>query len=409
MSDSNSGKITFPGSQGAMLAARMERPVGPPRATAIFAHCFTCSKDVYAASRIARELAERGFQVLRFDFTGLGASEGEFANTNFSSNIQDLLAAADYLRGHGCAPEILIGHSLGGAAVLAAAGGIPEVKAVATIGAPADAAHVVHNFAAHVDEIREHGEAEVSLAGRTFNIKKQFLDDLELASFQDRIATMRKALLVFHAPTDQTVGIENAASIFQAAKHPKSFVSLDGADHLLSRRSDAVYVAEVLSAWATRFIAQDDQPETKEDAPEDDAVLVSETGAGKFQQMVRVGPHRLLADEPLSVGGANTGPTPYDYIAIGLGACTSMTIRMYAERKKIPLEHVEVLVRHEKRHAEDCIDCESDNARVDYFDRTLSFRGELTGEQRAKLIEIADKCPVHRTLESGARVITEVE
>ncbi|HKJ62004.1 MAG TPA: bifunctional alpha/beta hydrolase/OsmC family protein, partial [Hyphomicrobiales bacterium] len=314
-----------------------------------------------------------------------------------------------YLRGLGQAPEILIGHSLGGAAVLSAAGEIPEVKAVATIGAPADAAHVVHNFAAHIEEIREKGEAEVTLAGRKFSIRKQFLDDLEAVSFQDRIANMRKALLVFHAPTDQTVGIENAAAIFQAAKHPKSFVSLDGADHLLSRHSDAIYVADVLSAWATRFITHE-EPEAKDDAPaEDDAVIVSETGQGKFQQNVSIGPHRMLADEPASVGGANTGPTPYDYVAIGLGACTSMTIRMYAERKQIPLEHVEVLIRHEKRHADDCVDCESASSRVDHFDRTLRFRGDLTDEQRAKLTEIADKCPVHRTLEAGARVTTEVE
>lgn len=405
----NSEKITFPGAQGVMLAARMDRPAGQAKATAIFAHCFTCSKDIFAASRIARELAERGFQVLRFDFTGLGASHGEFANTNFSSNVQDLLAAADYLRGQGHAPEILIGHSLGGAAVLTAAGEIPEVKAVATIGAPADAAHVVQNFAAHVDEIREKGEAEVTLAGRKFNIRKQFLDDLESASFQDQIANMRKALLVFHAPTDQTVGIENAATIFQAAKHPKSFVSLDGADHLLSRRSDAIYVADVLSAWAARFVMQE-EPESTEDAPkDDDAVIVSESGAGKYQQDVQIGPHHLLADEPVAVGGGNTGPTPYDFLSIGLGACTSMTISMYAERRKIPLEHVEVLVRHEKRHADDCVDCESANSRIDFFDRTLRFRGDITDEQRAKLTEIADKCPVHRTLEASARVTTEVE
>lgn len=411
----NSEKITFPGSQGGMLAARMERPVGPPKATAIFAHCFTCSKDVYAASRIAKELAGRGFQVLRFDFTGLGASEGDFANTNFSSNVQDLLAAADYLRGQGQAPEILVGHSLGGAAVLSAASEIPEVKAVATIGAPADAAHVVHNFSAHVDEIREHGEAEVTLAGRKFNIKKQFLDDLESVSFQERIGGMRKALLIFHAPTDNTVGIDNAGAIFQAAKHPKSFVSLDGADHLLSRRSDAIYVADVLSAWALRFI-EDDRPADKSDtkstdqAIDADSVVVSESGVGKFQQNVRVGAHRLLSDEPVDIGGADTGPIPYDFVAAGLGACTSMTIRMYAERKNIPLEHVEVTVRHEKRHAEDCIDCdEKDGARIDHFDRTLSIRGGLTEEQRESLIRIADRCPVHRTLEMGAKIITKTD
>ncbi|MBX2805879.1 MAG: alpha/beta fold hydrolase [Hyphomicrobiales bacterium] len=404
-----SEKVEFPGSQGALLAARMERPAEPPKATVIFAHCFTCSKDIFAAARISRELSGRGFQVLRFDFTGLGASEGEFGNTNFSSNVQDLLAAADYLRAQGQAPEILIGHSLGGAAVLAAAGDIPEVKAVATIGAPADAAHVEQNFAAHVEEIRTKGEAEVQLAGRTFSIKKQFLDDLESTAIADRIANMRKALLIFHAPTDVTVGIKNASAIYQAAKHPKSFVSLDGADHLLSRRADAVYVAEVLSAWAARFITPNGAETTDPGDEESDAVLVSEAGTGKFQQTVRIGSHRLLADEPPAVGGDDAGPTPYDYVAIGLGACTSMTIRMYAARKNIPLEHVEVAIRHEKRHADDCVDCESNKSRIDHFDRVLRLRGDLTDEQRAKLIEIADKCPVHRTLETGARVITEVE
>ena len=402
-------KLMFPGSQGHSLAARWERPAGKPKATAIFAHCFTCSKDVFAASRIARELAARGFQVLRFDFTGLGASQGEFANTNFSSNVQDLLAAADYLRSQGRAPDLLIGHSLGGAAVLAAAGDIPEAKAVATIGAPADAAHVVKHFAAHVDEIRGKGEAQVTLAGRKFHIKKQFLDDLETASFRDRIAKMHKALLIFHAPTDNTVGIENAQAIFEAAKHPKSFISLDGADHLLSRREDAAYVAEVLSAWASRYITGETAEE--EAGPPEGLVVVSETGAGKFQQSVRVGSHRLFADEPTDVGGTDTGPTPYDFLAIGLGGCTAMTMRLYAELKKIPLDHVEVLVRHEKRHAKDCEDCdEKEGARIDHFDRTLRISGgDLTEAQRQKLIEIANRCPVHRTLEAGARINTTVE
>ena len=407
----SSEKIMFSGSQGHSLAARMERPSsGVPRATAIFAHCFTCSKDIFAASRIAKELAERGFQVLRFDFTGLGASEGEFANTNFSSNVQDLLAAADFLRSTGHAPDVLIGHSLGGAAVLAAAGDIPEAKAVATIGAPSNALHVTHNFSAQLDEIQEQGEAEVTLAGRKFHIKKQFLDDLEASSFHERIANMRKALLIFHAPTDNTVGIDNAGAIFQAAKHPKSFCSLDGADHLLSRREDAAYVAEVLSAWASRYVISAASKAEEDASLEEGVTSVSETGEGKFQQRVRVGAHELLADEPASVGGADTGPTPYDFLAIGLGACTSMTMRMYAERKKIPLDHVEVLVAHEKRHADDCTDCdEKDSARIDHFDRTLRISGDLSDEQRETLISIADRCPVHRTLEAGARITTKTD
>ncbi|WP_088343169.1 MULTISPECIES: alpha/beta fold hydrolase [Rhodomicrobium] len=406
-----SEKIMFPGSQGHLLAARLERPTGPAKATAIFAHCFTCSKDVFAASRIARELADRGIAVLRFDFTGLGMSEGDFGNTNFSSNVQDLLAAADYLRAQGQAPEVLIGHSLGGAAVLAAAGDIPEVKAVATIAAPSDAAHAITHFAAHVDQIRATGEAEVTLAGRQFRIKKQLLDDLEAASFHHRIATMHKALLIFHAPTDATVGIENASAIFLAAKHPKSFISLDGADHLLSRREDAIYVADVLSAWASRYIGADAaSAKTAPEATAEGHVSVSETGASRLQQEVNAGGQRFLADEPASVGGGATGPTPYDLVAAGLGACTSMTIRLYADRKNIPLDHVEVLVSHEKRHMADCLDCEkNDAARIDHFDRTLRLTGDLTEEQRQSLTAIAERCPVHRTLEKGAKVVTKLE
>ncbi len=400
-----SEKVTFAGSQGFDLAARLDLPEGKPKATALFAHCFTCSKDIFAASRIARELADRGFAVLRFDFTGLGMSGGEFSNTNFSSNVQDLLAAARYLSDAGYPPDILVGHSLGGAAVLAAAGDIAHAKAVATIGAPADAAHVVHNFGAHLDTIREQGEAEVTLAGRSFRIKRQFLDDLEQSSFHDRIATMRKALLIFHAPTDNTVGIENAQAIYQAAKHPKSFVSLEGADHLLSKREDAAYVAEVLSAWASRYInpAELDRPKP---LPEG-VVSVSETGTGRFRQEVRVGEHTLLADEPKSVGGDDTGPSPYDFLAIALGTCTAMTLRLYAERKKIPLDHVEVLVRHAKKHMQDCADCaEGKEARLDHFERTLKLSGPLTAEQRDRLIAIADRCPVHKTLEMGSHIAT---
>ncbi len=346
--------------------------------------------------------------MLRFDFTGLGGSAGEFANTNFSSNVQDLIAAADYLRSEGQAPELLIGHSLGGAAVLAAAGDIPEATAVATIGAPSDAAHVVKHFAAHVDDIREKGEAEVALGGRKFHIRKQFLDDLEAASFRDRIAKMHKALLIFHSPTDNVVGIENASAIFEAAKHPKSFISLDGADHMLSRREDAAYVAEVLSAWASRYITG--ETAKAETGAAEGEVVVSETGEGKFQQRVQAGPHRLFADEPADVGGTDTGPSPYDFLAIGLGACTAMTVRLYADRKQIPLDHVEVNVRHEKRHLEDSKDCENnDTARIDHFGRTLRLGGNLTDDQRQRLLEIANRCPVHRTLEAGSRIDTTLE
>ncbi len=399
-------KITFQGSSGGDLAARLELPDGPVRAYAVFAHCFTCSKDVFAASRIAGALAEHGIAVLRFDFTGLGASDGEFANTNFSSNVADLVKATDFLRDNYEAPKILIGHSLGGAAVLAAAGDVPEARAVATIGAPAEAAHVIHNFGAKIDEISEHGEAEVSLAGRSFTIRKQFLEDLEKQRLEDRIASLKKALIVFHSPRDATVGIENAGAIFAAAKHPKSFVSLDDADHLLSRRTDAIYVASVLSAWATRYI-DDVQDKETEAALGPGVTEVTETGHGKFQQQIRVGRHRLLADEPESYGGLDSGPSPYDYLATALGACTTMTMRMYAERKGFDVDRLSVEVSHAKVHAEDCVECgEHREGRIDRFDRVITIDGAVDEDTRQRLRAIADKCPVHKTLEAGSAVVT---
>lgn len=407
----SSQKLTFPGSSGEALAARLDLPSGTPRAYALFAHCFTCSKDIFAAARISEALVARGFAVLRFDFTGLGASEGEFANTNFSSNVADLKLAADYLRENQAAPEILIGHSLGGAAVLAVASDIPEAKAVATIGAPADAEHVVHNFGAKINEIEKEGEAQVKLAGRDFTIKKQFLDDLKAQSVQERIGAMRKALIVFHAPRDAIVGVENAASIFQAAKHPKSFISLDDADHLLSRRSDAVYVADVLSAWASRFVTHASENEHVLPFPGPEGrVSVAETRTGKFQAEIIVGEHRLLADEPASYGGMDSGPSPYDLLSAALGACTTMTLRMYADRKKLELDRVSVHVTHNKIHADDCADCgEGREGKIDRFERELVVEGNLSTDVRTRLREIADKCPVHRTLESEAVVITHLK
>lgn len=404
-----SEKIAFPGSRGAALAARLDWPDSKPKAMALFAHCFTCSKDLFAASRIASELTRRGFAVCRFDFTGLGMSEGEFANTNFSSNVQDLLAAASFLRERVMPADILVGHSLGGAAVLAATGDIPEVRAVATIGAPADAAHVTHSFAAQLGKIRDDGEAAVTLAGRNFTIRRQFIEDVEGTRLTDRIASMRKALLICHSPTDAVVGIENASAIFEAAKHPKSFVSLYGADHLLSKREDAAYVAEVLSAWATRYIMGSvEAREQAELAPGE--VAVAETRASKFQQEVRVGAHRLLADEPAGQGGTDTGPSPYGFLAIALAACTSMTLRLYADFKKLPLEKVQVRVRHNKRHAEDCENCaESGAPKIDHFERFIKLEGPLDAAAREKLIAIADKCPVHNTLEAGSRISTKEE
>jgi putative redox protein len=396
-----SEKITFAGAQGAALAARLDLPTAKPAAYALFAHCFTCTKDIFAASRIAEGLTNHGIAVLRFDFTGLGASEGEFANTNFSSNVGDLVAATEHMRQSLEAPKILIGHSLGGAAVLAAAGRVPEARAVCTIGAPADPAHVAHHFQEARTEIEAKGEAEVLLAGRPFRIKKQFLDDIASQKLETAIGSLRKALLIFHSPVDKIVGIDNAARIFQAAKHPKSFVSLDDADHLLGRKADAAYVADVIAAWAARYIGAPAAKPQAVPAAEPGTVVVAETREGKFQQLISVGgKHLLTADEPTSYGGDDSGPGPYDFLLAGLGACTSMTLRLYAERKGLPLERVQVTLRHGKIHAEDCATCETKEGMVDRIERVIELEGNLDGETRQRLMEIADKCPVHRTLHS---------
>lgn len=397
--------VHFPGAFGTPLAARLDLPAGPPLAYALFAHCFTCSKDSLAAARISAALVSHGFGVLRFDFTGLGGSAGDFANTDFSSNVADLIAAANWLRSAHTAPQILVGHSLGGAAVLAAAGEIPEAAAVATIGAPFEPAHVERLLAAAVPEIEARGEAEVQLAGRSFRIRRQFLEDLARHNSVERIGRLRKALLVFHSPRDTTVDIDNAARIFAAAKHPKSFVSLDTADHLLTARSDAAYVAAVLAAWAGRYVAATDAPS----ASATGEVVVSETGEGRFTQDVAVGPHHLRADEPSSVGGNDSGFTPYDLLLAGLGACTSMTLRMYAEQKKWPLERITVRLKHDKVHAADCADCETREGKIDVIERKITLAGNLDAAQRARLAEIADKCPVHRTLHSEVLVRTALD
>ncbi len=400
-----SEKVTFTGAGGDTLAARLDLPRGRPRAYALLAHCFTCNKDIFAAARIAGALAAQGIAVLRFDFTGLGASEGDFANTNFSSNVADLICAADYLREAHEAPKLLIGHSLGGAAVLTAAARVPEAAAVATIGAPADPAHVVAHFTEARPEIEAAGEAEVLLVGRPFRIKKQFLEDIEQHKLETAIAGLRKALMVFHAPRDATVGIDNASRIFLAAKHPKSFVSLDDADHLLSRKKDAIYVADVLAAWAERYLGAGQAAPAVSAA--EGQVVVEETGEGKFAQRIAAGPHQLRADEPESYGGLDSGPSPYDLLLAGLGACTSMTLRLYAERKGLALEKTRVTLSHDKIHAEDCRTCETQTGKIDRIQRTIEVSGQLSAEERQRLLEIADKCPVHRTLESEILIETK--
>lgn len=406
-------RITFPGSQGEELAARLDLPPGPPKAFALFAHCFTCSKDVKAASRVANALTVAGFGVLRFDFTGLGSSDGEFANTNFTSNTDDILAAAAWLRSKHRAPQLLVGHSLGGAAVLAVAGDISEVRAVATIGAPADPTHVTGVFSESVDEIEAAGQATVQLAGRSFTIRKQFLDDLRNHAVTERVAASRKALLVLHSPIDNTVGVENAADIFAAARHPKSYVSLDGADHMLSDPVDAEFAATMIAGFANRYVVDESGAHAapKATAP----VVVAETTQGPFLNHVVVGQHRFLADEPPSIGGFDAGPAPYDFLGAALGACTSMTLRMYATHKKMALDRVIVEVSHGKVHADDCVECsENDllvdrNGMIDRFERVITIEGpDLSEDDRQKLLKIANRCPVHRTLETASAIATSL-
>ena len=397
-------RFTFPGHAGHALAARLDRPEGPHLATALLAHCFTCGKDIAAARRIAGRLAGMGIAVLRFDFTGLGHSGGEFENTSFTSNVDDLQAAAEALEGRGMAPDLLIGHSLGGAAVLKAAARLPRVKAVVTIGAPFDPGHVTHNFGDALERIDADGQAEVTLAGRAIKIGKEFVDDVRAETLGPAIAAMKKALLVLHAPRDSVVGIENATRIFLAAKHPKSFVTLDEADHLVSRAEDAEYAAEVIAAWAGKYL--DLRPPAPPIGAPEGITRVSEADPEGFRQDVQAGPfHHTVADEPTAYGGTNRGFTPYQFLAAGLGACTSMTIRMYARRKGWPLAHVSVDVTHDKVHAQDAGG--STNG-IDHFLRRITLEGALNADQRARLMEIADKCPVHRTLEHGARVRTEL-
>lgn len=402
-----SDRVEFDGAFGDRLAARLERPSGVPRAYALFAHCFSCSKDILAATRISQSLARQGIAVLRFDFTGLGHSEGEFANTNFSSNIEDLVKAAEFLAADYEAPTLLIGHSLGGSAVIAAAHRIASARAVVTIGAPADADHVRRQFSAQIPKIEAAGSAEVSLAGRPFRIKQQFLKDIDGRSLEDAAARLKRPILIAHSPVDETVGIENATRLFVAAKHPKSFLSLDQANHLLSGKQDAHHVADVIAAWASRYAAEEKLPPPPHAVPQ--GVVVQETLQGKFQNWVVDADDIGLADEPESYGGLGSGPTPYGLLSAALGSCTSMTIRMYAERKGWPVERVTVTVKHNKDHAPDCEHCGEEHRKVDIFDRSIRLEGALDDDQIARLMEIADRCPVHRTLHEPVVVRTRRE
>lgn len=392
-------RLQFKNAEGLSLSARLEQPVDKqPLAYAIFAHCFTCTKNLVAVTNISRALTARGIAVLRFDFTGLGESEGDFADTNFSSNVQDLLDAADHLAEHYEAPKIIIGHSLGGAAVLIAAGQIPSIKAVATVGAPADPPHVKHLFQNSLEEIEATGEAVVSLSGRPFRIKKQFIDDLEETDLASRLKTLKKPLLILHSPQDETVDIRNAEKIYINAMHPKSYISLDGADHLLSRKEDSLYVGSMIASWATRYV---DLKTEKPDLTTDRQVVVRNEKEHGFLSEIMANGHYLMADEPKEIGGTDLAGTPYDLLVASLGACTAITIRMYANHKGLALDEVKVHMTREKRHAADADNTDDPAGKMEFIDLDMELHGNLSEEDRQGILRIAHKCPVHKTLVNG--------
>lgn len=393
--------------EGVELSARIVLPAnGQPHNYVIFAHCFTCNKNLNAIRNVVNKMTEAGFGVLSFDFTGLGESDGDFANTNFSSNIDDIIAASDFLSEEYKAPSLLIGHSLGGAAVLFAAKRLEHVKAVATIGAPFKPEHVQHLIQSSTDEIVETGEAEVNIGGRNFTIKKQFVDDLKSHNLTDVLKAMRKSLLILHSPQDATVDIENAAEIYSAAFHPKSFVSLDGADHLMSDKADSLYAGKVIASWAERYLNQEQDDVLQS---ESQTVVSIKDKANKFLTQIQTGKHFLVADEPQEVGGEDLGPSPYQLLTAALGACTAMTMRMYADRKGWEIEEIKVHLNHDKRYSEDCAECEKPTSKIDHFERIVEVDGQLDEKQLKRLLEIANKCPVHRTLEGDVKVITSLK
>ncbi len=396
-----SKKITLQNNRGYSLSAKLELPATKPRAFAIFAHCFTCTKNLSAVRNIAKTLNLAGFGVLRFDFTGLGDSEGDFSDTNFTSNVEDLISVSEFLAQEYEAPKLLIGHSLGGAAVLFASLEIPTVEAIATIGAPFGPDHVQHLFDRHIEEIEQEGSAEVKIGGRPFRVKRQFLDDINNKNISETLESVDKALLIFHSPQDMTVTIDNAKKMYQAARHPKSFVSLDGADHLLTERKDSIYVGKVIAAWATRYVHHADQ------SPYDDKydfgqvkVTLGPTG---FTSQVNTGEHIFIADEPTALGGDDLGPTPYDLLLSSLGTCTAMTLRMYANRKEWPLDGVEVVLNHRKE-----ADPENSKQKIDVIERSIKIKGVQDEDKVKRLLQIADKCPVHKTLSSQNKIVTHL-
>jgi len=398
--------LSIPSREGHLLDGSLEMPTGLVRGAAVFAHCFTCTKQSRAAVSVARALANQGIATLRFDFTGLGGSDGDFGRAGFASDVEDLTAMAEFMSERFEMPLLLIGHSLGGAAVLAAAHelGAKRVAAIATIGAPSDVPHVLHNIQGDLAAIERDGKGDVTIGGRPFALSKRFLERTRETDLLDLVGALRLPIMALHSPTDAIVGIEHASNLFQAAFHPKSFVSLEGADHLLTNPSDAEFAADTIACWAKRYLP------LREDWPMPETGIVVQTGHGKFGTEVHTASHRFIADEPRSYGGDDSGPTPYDLLLAALGTCTAMTMKMYTDRKKWPLKGTRIHLTHERDHHVDCDHCEDEGegAQIQALNRVIELDGEeLTDEQKQRIIEIADKCPVHRTLEGHLHIHTE--
>ena len=397
-------RVTFESRQGHNLSGIIHIPDnGRVLAYALFAHCFTCTKNINAAANIVDVLSSQGIATLRFDFTGLGASKGKFEESSFSTNIEDLVDAANFLSQEYQAPQLLVGHSLGGTAILAASKYIDSAKAVASIASPAEPEHILHLLSEDLQCIADEGSANVNLAGRTFTFKQEFVDDVKKHTVDFK--HLKKALMVMHSPIDDTVAIAEAAKIFGEAMHPKSFVTLENADHLLSKEVDSTYVGTVLATWAKRYIEL-----TEHDPDEDLGVTVTAKTDQGFVCNVNANGHLFVADEPKSVeGGTNLGPTPYDLLASSLGTCTAMTLNMYARFKKLPVQSVTVEVDHNRIHATDCVDCEQSEGHVDVFTRRILISGTLDQTQKERMLEIADRCPVHKTLENEIKIKTQLK
>ncbi|WP_300436362.1 bifunctional alpha/beta hydrolase/OsmC family protein [Christiangramia sp.] len=397
-------EVSFKNSSSKVLKGVLELPTNKkPKNFVLFAHCFTCNKNFHAPSKIGKSLASKGYGLLRFDFTGLGDSEGDFEDTNFSSNVEDLIAAAEFLKKEYVAPTMIVGHSLGGAAALFASKQIDSIKCIVTINAPSNLSHVQKHFETSVDEIEQAGFANIKIGGRSFKIKKQFIKDLKSNEDASALKEIKKSLLIMHSPQDKIVSIKHAEDLYRAARHPKSFVSLDGSDHMLSTKEDSEYVGSVISAWAGKYLKEPKAPEL-----ETDHEVMANLGETGFTTQIIAGNHHFIADEPKKMGGSDLGPNPYELVSSGLAACTSMTIQMYARRKKWTVENVETHVSYSKKHATDCADCENKKAKIDNFEREISIKGDLDKKQLKRLMEIADKCPVHKTLSAQAQITSKL-